>query len=232
MIALIEKYRPRCIADLILPPNHHLAPALEFLADPSPGAYLSYGHSGLGKTSLAHLMADAATGDHQHTKLVYSGADLTIDVVRHLASIVAQRPLFGLYHAIVVDEADAIPRAAQVRLLQVLDHPGSAVWLFSSNDGIEEFEPRFVSRCKPLPFTSQGLLSVATPWLTDIAAKEGIPLEKKMAERILKDERNNLRGAIQSLDILRSHHRLGGVRVPPLAAVPSLPQIPLKSAVN
>jgi putative ATPase len=200
---LIDKHRPQSLADYVLPSRHSLGKALEFLESPYPSAWLLHGPPGLGKTSLAMMMARAAIRDsieYQHIP----GPDLTIELVRELARTCGQRSMYGGLHAVVVDESDAIPRAAQVRLLSVLENLNHAVIVFTSNQDIDEFEPRMLSRLRPQLFTSQGLLRPGTDWLLAIAAKEGIDLPRKAAERMIVLSKSNLRAALQMLDL---HHQ-------------------------
>jgi DNA polymerase III delta prime subunit len=111
------------------------------------------------------------------------------------------RPLFGRYNTFIVDEADSIPRGGQIRLLQILERLENSIWIFTSNEDLGEFEERFLSRVRHLSFSTQGLLDPATRWLADIAAREGIPLDRPSAEKIVRSSKNNLRSALRSLEL-------------------------------
>ena len=208
----------------MLPPRHSLSEAIEYLAAPFPSAWLAYGPPGTGKTTLAHIMASAATQGCQLSLQVYSGSDLSIEAVRSIASTCRQRPLpgFGLFHAVIIDEADSIPRAAQVRTLALLEDLQYGVLIFTSNDSLDEFESRFVGRVKLLPFGTQALCEPATQRLLKIAAKEGIPLTKKAAERIFKQSRSDLRASLQVLDSMRAQAAAGTLHVPPMLHHPTV----------
>ncbi len=60
-ISLTEKYRPKTLQDLVLSPQHGLAASLEFCRSPYASAWLHHGKSGLGKSSLAEIMARVAS---------------------------------------------------------------------------------------------------------------------------------------------------------------------------
>jgi replication-associated recombination protein RarA len=165
-IALTQKYRPHNIDELVLSPQHGLKPAINFLLNPYASNWLFSGKSGIGKTSLSLLMAHAAASAPHIHHLV--GSDLDHHRVRDLENCCAHRPLFGQLHAIVVDDADAIPTGGQVRLLRALEHQENSVWLFSSNEDLSVFEDRFLSRIRQLPFSAHGLSKPASQWLSRI----------------------------------------------------------------
>ena len=196
----ISKYRPTNLTEMVLPWQHGLNKALDFVSNPYPEAFLFYGSPGLGKTSLARIVAQAAAGDPFSVRYL-SGPDLDSSTVRDIAATSYQPPLFGKYHAFVVDEADQTPRGGQIRLLSLLENLGHTVWIFTSNESMEEFEPRFISRVKALLFSKQGIMEPATEWLIFIARKEGISLSKNSAANLIRESNNNLRMALQALEL-------------------------------
>ena len=218
--SLTEKYRPKTLQDLVLSPQHGLAASLEFCRSPYASAWLHHGKSGLGKSSLAEIMARVASNPlciHR-----YAGPDLTSDIVRSLTAAFTTRPLCGGFYSIVVHEADCIPRLAQVRLLDLLDRLKEchAVVLLTSNDDLPSFEDRFLSRVRTQLFTAQGLAPVAKSWLLRIAANENIRITPVEAGRIIKLSKNNLRKALSDLEVLGAERRV-------TAPAPSLPDAPM-----
>lgn len=199
-IPLTEKYRPQCFDDLVLPTNHGLGAAVKFLAKPYRSRWLLTGKSGLGKTSLADIMARTCADPNCITRIV--GPDLDSATVRDLVSQSLTRSLYGKWYAYVCNEADSIPPLAQVRLLSALEEPSFAIWIFTSNEEAENWEPRFLSRFTHLEFTNQGLAEPAITWLCRIAALEGLPLTTEAGEKIIRASKNNLRAALQRLEAL------------------------------
>ncbi len=220
-IPLVEKYRPANVTDLVLPDKHGLAAALQFCAQPYPSAWLFHGKPGIGKSSLADIMAKLAAKSPMSIQR-FVGPDLSSENVRALVSSFTYRPLGGGHHVVIVHESDAIPRLAQIRLLDLLERLKEfhLVMCFTSNEDLENFEGRFLSRVKPQLFSNQGIANPAKDWLLRIARLEGIPLTKPQAVRIIKLSCNNLRGALQRLEI---HGAECNTR--PDAIAPSLPVI-------
>jgi replication-associated recombination protein RarA len=214
-ISLTDKYKPRTIEDLLLPPEHGLALSLQFLANPYPAAFLHHGKSGLGKTSLANIMAQAAA-PHPLNIRRYAGPSFTSDVVCQIADAFATPSLYGGFYAVIINEADEIPRLSQIRLLDLMDRlvEHHLVLLLTSNDELPEFDARFRSRVKPQLFTAMGLAPLARDWLLNIADAEGIPISKNEAARIVKLSHNNLRACLQSLELLAAERKSGVIPAP------------------
>jgi replication-associated recombination protein RarA len=197
-IPLTDKYRPQTFGDLVLPTNHGLGAAVRFIANPSRSRWMIVGKSGLGKSSLAEIMARACADPLCTEHLV--GPDLDSHKVRELSNTSRNRPLFGRFYCYVCHEADAIPAQGQVRLLNALEQPDFAIWIFTSNEEVEDWEPRFLSRFTLLEFSNQKLAEPAIHWLCRIAALEGLHLNRDTSEKIIRASKNNLRTALQRLE--------------------------------
>jgi replication-associated recombination protein RarA len=209
-LLLVDKYRPSRVQDLVLPAKHNLHKVIEWCQDPYPSAWLFHGPSGLGKTSLARIMASIASPS-EFGRQSYVGPDLDGNKVRHLAPTLTQRPVFGGMHAILINEADAIPEVGQIRLLDLLEsHPKTtALIVATANADLDHYESRLTSRFQCVHWTKEGLLTPATDWLLRIADCESIALTRKAAERMVVDSRTNLRAALQALDSYAARLRVG-----------------------
>jgi DNA polymerase III gamma/tau subunit len=215
-IPLTEKYRPQTFLDLVLPSAHGLAPAIQFLCSPARGRFMLIGKSGLGKTSLARIMASVCSHPLSTQHLV--GPDVDSHKAKELTDTCRTRPLWGRYHCYIIDEADAIPKGGQIRLLSALeDTTLNAVWICTSNEDAESWESRFLSRFTVMHFTNQRIAEPATKWLLRIAGLEGLPLNADEAERIIRNAKNNLRDALQRLDFMLAEREI--VQLPALSVV-------------
>lgn len=184
------------------------------------------GKSGLGKTSLARLMAEACSHPMSTQHLV--GPDLDSYRAKELADACRTRPLWGQFYCYIIDEADSIPKGGQVRLLSALEDENShAIWICTSNEEAETWEPRFLSRFTVLQFTNQRILVPATKWLLRIAALERLSLNAEEAEGIIRKSKNNLRGALQRLELMLADQEVGLLPALPEFIKPVPPVLPI-----
>ena len=112
----------------------------------SPIKLLLSGPPGTGKSEIArHLAALLKVSKWSVTKL--NGTQVRVDKLDELTASLQLTDLFGDYRIVQIDEADAIPTVAQVRMLTVLDDlPRGVVVVCTSNASLKAFEPRFQSR--------------------------------------------------------------------------------------
>ena len=93
--------------------------------------------------------------------------------------------------------------AAQLALLSKLDSTAAApatIWVFTAND-CERLEKRFLSRCRVLEFSSYGMRSDLARYLAEVWKSETGTDGTLNFERIAKDSENNVRNALQVLEI-------------------------------
>src|SRR5260370_21543070 len=93
--------------------------------------------------------------------------------------------------------------AGQLQLLSKLDSVDPApntIWIFTCNstDGLE---PRFLSRCKTLEFSSYGMAKEIPAFLDKVWHAEGGNGNCPDLERLCKESRNNVRDCLQTLEV-------------------------------
>ena len=197
--SLSEKYRPHSFADFVGQDKVRKV-LTNFVARPTRNAaFLFSGPSGVGKTSAGIALCEALRGELHHVPSQQCNLATIEDTVRQCHYV----PKNGTYHVVLVDEADAMSKAAQLALLSKLDataFPPSTVFVFTCNstDGLE---PRFLSRCMCLPFSSHGLAESAAKLLERIWQAEAGEAEAPNFMRLVRDSQNNIRDAVNSLQV-------------------------------
>jgi len=199
--SLSEKYRPRELADFVglEKPKRVLT---HFAASPFPNAaFLFFGPSGTGKTSAALALCEALRGELHHIPSQQCNVANVEDVIRRCHYV----PKNATFHLVLVDEADQMSKAAQLACLSKLDataFPPSTVFVFTCNS-TEGLEPRFLSRTMQLAFSSQGLAEPTAELLARIWQSEAGDASSETPNflRIVRDSHNNVRDAIQSLQV-------------------------------
>jgi DNA polymerase III gamma/tau subunit len=196
--SLAEKYRPRTITEFVglEKPKRILA---KFAAHPYPSAWLFVGPSGVGKTSMAQALCGEIKGELTHIPSQKCTAQAIEEACCHCHFV----PLTGGFHVVLIDEADRMTPAAQLALLSKLDataFPPNTVFIFTCNstDGLE---PRFLSRCRVIEFSSYGMAGEIADYLDKVWHMEGGNGNAPDLARLAKESRNNVRDALMKLEV-------------------------------
>lgn len=199
--SLSEKYQPRSLDSFVgLDEARRVLAA--FARNPYPSSWLFVGPSGVGKTSMGLALAWKIPAEVHHIPSQNCTAAEIERVVRTCHYV----PMSGFrMHLILIDEADRMTDGAQVQLLSKLDataFPPNTVFVFTCNS-VSGLEPRFLSRCRVLEFSSYGIAPEATALLEKVwdAETAGRAIAKPNFGRILKESCNNIRDALMTLEI-------------------------------
>jgi replication factor C subunit 2/4 len=168
---LADKYRPRTI-DGFLGLAKVKKIAANFAANPRPAAFLFKGPSGTGKSSLALALCDEIQGELIHIPSQHC----TVAELEASLSRTQYVPMAGKkWWFVLCDEADQMTDKAQLALLSKLDATArieNCVFVFTCND-TDRLEPRFLSRCLTVEFSSYGLNGNLVEFLREVWRKEG-----------------------------------------------------------
>jgi replication factor C small subunit len=197
--SLTEKYRPESIAQFIGldKPKRILT---KLAAQPYPSAWLFVGPSGVGKTSMAQALCTQIRGELHHIP----SQKCTVEAIERACHDCHYLPFSpGGFHVVLCDEADRMTSAAQLALLSKLDataFPPSTVFIFTCN-ATDSLEPRFLSRCRVIEFSSYGMAEAIAAHLDAIWHAEGGNGNGPDFARLAKECRNNVRDCLGRLEV-------------------------------
>jgi len=200
MDRLVEKYRPRKIESFA---GLKTAKTLmgKLAKSPWESSWLFVGDSGTGKTSLAFALAAELGAEVHHVPS--SRCDKAM--VEEITQKCWYTPMFGTWHLVIVDEADAMSVAAQLAFLSVLDgsghFPPKTIFIFTANSDAK-LEKRFKSRCKVIQF--DGMVDAAElgdflydVWMDEAPTWATAPLMHK----VFAESEGNVRAALEAVEM-------------------------------
>jgi hypothetical protein len=207
-IPFLIKYAPKKLEDFVMERNRHYDLLESFFKNPKLSHWYLYGKLGLGITNNPCL------------NWYLIGSEVNQAVLKQIREGTRLRPS-GLFHVVVIDEADAIPAYCRTSLLKDLDLSDpygqkNTCWIFTSNQEAETgLGEKLKTRTNRVLFTAEGLAKPAAQWLIKIADLEGFVLAPAQASNIVKEVSNNLRDALAELDRRCSSGRLARKDAPP-----------------
>src|SRR5262245_61756575 len=168
MTALVDKYRPRTLDDLLGQP-WVVEQLRAFARNPFPCAFLFEGETGCGKTSAALALAhDLGAGSDEWPELAglyqIASGEQTGDSVRQLLRTLQLCPLRGSgWKVAVINEADYMSTSAAQIWLDALENlPPRSVIVFTTNHA-GKLPRRLRDRCECYRFESSALLLRGDP---------------------------------------------------------------------
>ncbi len=204
---LYEKYRPNSLDRII--GNHKAIQTAQRLIKTGLGgrSFWISGASGIGKTSLARIMARSIADDLYVQE--FDCADQLTTAVLDKIETDMQYKGFNSGKVSIINESHGMKKSAIRRLLGILEKlPDYCIFVFTTTRQGQEklFEDNIdasplLSRCIRIDLTSQGLCKVFAKKAREIACKEGLngrPIESYI--RLAQDCKNNLRAMINKIE--------------------------------
>lgn len=208
-------------------------------------AYLLSGQRGVGKTSVARILARAANclspedGEPcnrcESCTSILAGLSLDVveidgasnrgvDQIRKLREEVAYVPAGSRYKVYIIDEVHMLTGEAFNALLKTLEEPPVHVLFIFATTEPHKVPPTVVSRCQAFEFQPIAEGAIARV-LHKVAQAEGIGLSPGAAELIARRSRGALRDALVVLDQLGQGGEVTAEGVADLLGLPSLSQV-------
>jgi DNA polymerase-3 subunit gamma/tau len=222
--ALYRRYRSQTFSELI--GQEHIVQTLRnALAEGRLAhAYLFTGPRGVGKTSVARLLAKAVncTADGERpcgecAMCVAVAEGSAVDVIemdaashtsvedaREIIERVQFRPTQGTYKVYIIDEVHMLSTAAFNALLKTLEEPpGHALFILATTE-VHKIPATILSRCQRFNF-SRHTVAATAEHLHEIAAQEGFTLEAGVAESLARAATGSMRDALSLMDQLMAY---------------------------
>lgn len=225
-LALYRKYRSQTFTDVVGQPHVVQTLSTALASGRISHAYLFTGPRGVGKTSVARLLARSLNctasadpkpcgkcdncqveiGSHLDLIEIDAASNRRIDEIRDLREKIGLSPALGKYKVYIIDEVHMLTTEAFNALLKTLEEPPAhAVFILATTES-HKLPATVVSRTQRFsfkPITSTDIESR----LKHIAALEKINIDDDAISLLARASRGSLRDAISLLDQVAS---LGG----------------------
>lgn len=208
--ALYRKYRSKTLNDVI--GQKHVTDILSQAISSGriSHAYLLTGPRGVGKTSVARIMA------HEINKLPYNEESVSLDIIeidaasnngvddiRNLREKVQMAPVSAEKKVYIIDEVHMLSKAAFNALLKTLEEPPEHVVFILATTNVEKIPATILSRTQRFSFRPINLVDVAAH-LRHISDQEKIKITDDALELIARRGEGSFRDSISLLDQISS----------------------------
>src|SRR3984957_12397816 len=189
-------------------------------------AYLFCGTRGVGKTSMARILAKAlncessdgptatpcnkcnsclaiARGEDLDVIEIDAASNRGIDNIRDLISNAQYRPAHSRFKIYIIDEVHGLSKDAFNALLKVLEEPPGHVKFILATTEPEKVLPTILSRCQRYDFRNIGAREIAGH-LGEICKKEKIKADEDALMLLAKAGAGSMRDALSLLDRMLS----------------------------
>lgn len=215
-----RKFRPGTFEELIGQP--HVVQTLRnaILRKQVAHAYLFSGMRGVGKTTVARILAKALNCENGPTSdpceqcesckeisrgnsvdvIEIDGASNTgVDDVRELRENVKYSPFRGTYRIYIIDEVHMLSNSAFNALLKTLEEPPAhAVFVFATTE-VHKIPATITSRCQHFNFRRIPRREIIAR-LQDVATRNEVAIEERSLGAIAQASEGSMRDALSLLD--------------------------------
>ena len=249
--SLYRKYRPPVFAEVV--GQEHVTRTLqnEIIQQQIAHAYLFCGMRGIGKTTVARLLAKAINCEQrrkqdsepcnkcQSCQAINSGRSLDlleidaasnrrIDDIREIKEHIPYGPSQSKFKVVIVDEVHMLTTEAFNALLKTLEEPPAHVLFILCTTEVHKLPETIVSRCQRFDFKRLSS-AVLFERLRDLAKREGIKVEETVLGQIVELAGGSSRDAEGYLGKLIT---LGEKTITPAVASLVLPHSDLAQALD
>lgn len=198
-MALYHKYRPTSLDEIV--GNQETVLALKGLLQKEdiPHAFLFFGPTGCGKTTLGRIVAKHLGCEGDDFKEIDSADFRGIDTIREIRRQAHFKPIQSKVRVWLIDEAHRLTLDAQSALLKILEDTPKHVYFILATTEPQKLIPTIKGRCAQFQVSPLSDIQMKK-LLHRIVKAEGKKLNKKVYEQIIQDSLGHPRNAIQILE--------------------------------
>ncbi len=230
--ALYRKYRSRSLDEIV--GQEHIVTALKtaLKSERVSHAYLFTGPRGVGKTSIARILAHAINDlpyseDTSHIDIIEidAASNRGIDEIRDLREKVYVAPTSSKFKVYIIDEVHMLTTQAFNALLKTLEEPPAHVIFILATTEIHKLPATIISRTQRYTFRPADIKGLVQH-LKSIADKEKVSIDSESLALIAEHGDGSYRDSVSLLDQIISgkknvvekdvHELLG---IPPITAI-------------
>ena len=194
-----QKYRPTTMEDIILDEKLKVEIG-KFIEENSLPHLLFTGSPGLGKTTLARVIADAIGAD---VLFINASAKRGIDMIRQdIMTFCSVRSIDGSPKIVHLDEADRLTPEAQDALRPIMEEFSKFVTFILTANQRDRISDALRSRCTSfdlLPSDKTEAIRAFCKRAVQVLDNEGIPYEKRAILQIVKYKFPDMRSVMNEL---------------------------------
>lgn len=230
--ALARRYRPQSFGEVVGQSNVAQALRNAITSDRVSHAYLFTGARGVGKTSMARILAKSlncpqaqdgnpcnecevcrsiSTGSDVDVLEIDGASNRGIEDIRSLRANVNVRSMRSRYKIYIIDEVHMLTRDAFNALLKTLEEPPPNVKFVFCTTEPQKLPDTILSRCQRFDFGMIATLSIMDR-LAQIAAGEGMRVEPAAMELVARRAAGSMRDSQSLFDQLLA---FGGETITP-----------------
>ncbi len=218
MATFYRQYRPQIFAEIVGQNHIKITLEQEIASGNIAHAYLFCGPRGIGKTTLARILAKAINcekrkeGEYEPCNVCRTCREITagssfdvveVDAASHTGvdnireNIIANArlaPNANRYKIFIIDEVHMLSVSAFNALLKILEEPPAYVVFILCTTEVHKIPTTIISRCQRFDFKRINISDVSKK-LAYIAQKEKIKVNKKILEAIARHSEGHMRDA-------------------------------------